>query len=1114
MPDCASVKQLKESSMENKGALFVYNASAGSGKTHNLSGKYMRYLLQEFKKDPFAYKHIMAVTFTNKATWEMKSRIISRLYDDACNGAESEEREMAKRVLQAIVHDYSMFRVSTIDSFFQRVLKAFALEMGRQSAFETSLDNQLAVENAVANLYSTLGEREKASLLKTLTELSLSRIEENRSWNWRDEILTAGKQIFNENYHALAKRKQKGEKSLAELEKHLKKQKESLKESFIKPVAELMQRLSSKWAALGVVGNISRGYKFTNFLTGQSKFYDIAKGVIEPAPEYLYYNSATLEKKILKKNHNIFPSLEALYADYCHPIIELYNTHYKLYNTINLILANIKQTSVLDDLARELELYLKEQNLTLLAEANIILKALIDGSDTPFVYEKIGVALRHYLLDEFQDTSNSQWQNFKPLVKESIASGNESLLVGDVKQSIYRWRGGDWAIFANEVKEEFANYYTSENLDVNYRSLANIVAFNNALFSSTLLQPLQLEQPQQKSVADYSLINSSIEYFLSNLSNAGVDITPSKLAGTLAEQLREIYSSSYQKVREQYLQSPNRGSVTVVDCVKEGKDGESDAVDVALADMLAKIKELSSIYNPSDMAILVSTNSDGYEVVNYLISNGISVVSGDSLSLASNNYVMIVVEILRKLAEPSARTLEALLSLTKIELRNSERLADTLSDKASGRNLFDLCRYIIRTFLPEPDDGDIHFIKSFMDRVLQFSIENGNHLMQFLKWWDANSDKFYIPEPQNKNSVRVMTMHKAKGLDFKVVFIPYMRDSIPSVHTVTKWCATSRKEIDYSGPLYIKMSKQALNSYFEEDYIKEYFEGIVDNLNLLYVSLTRPKEKLILYLTNKKEGSFSKPIREFCSFCTSDESGSAVAGNGIGDKGDLLFKVVEKSLNLQNAEPYQYKEFILGNPQEGQFNTSSSEKTDIEQQGVIEFNAPFDYFYKEVADNPLRGIYEDDENIRKGLLYHQFYSYLTTCSQTPQAMRQMVEEAANKFLSERSLSDALIAESGSVLIDTILKQLASVSEYRWFSDEYNYQNEVELIDGAKVYRPDRVLLSKDGKQAIVIDYKFGGEEQKYVRQVKNYIAILQRMGYRHTTGYIWYVLENKVVEVL
>ena len=126
----------------------------------------------------------------------------------------------------------------------------------------------------------------------------------------------------------------------------------------------------------------------------------------------------------------------------------------------------------------------------------------------------------------------------------------------------------------------------------------------------------------------------------------------------------------------------------------------------------------------------------------------------------------------------------------------------------------------------------------------------------------------------------------------------------------------------------------------------------------------------------------------------------------------------------------------------------------------------------------------------------------------------MVEEAANKFLSERSLSDALIAESGSVLIDTILKQLASVSEYSWFSDEYNYQNEVELIDGAKVYRPDRVLLSKDGKQAIVIDYKFGSEEQKYVRQVKNYIAILRRMGYRHTTGYIWYVLENKVVEVL
>lgn len=1058
--------------------LEIMKASAGSGKTYRLARKYISLLLQS--KDRYAYRHILAVTFTNKATDEMKGRILKELHVLATSPQESDYHDhfvpayfpsdsdlqkKAEIVLSDMLHDYSAFAVSTIDRFFQQTLKAFSREIGQFASYQVELDKDSLVAESVDRILDSLTE-EDSGLLSWLTDNVLEQIEQGGRYSMDANLLEMAKRLKS------AQRQEVMEKSGVGADKEYPKEK-------LLEIREICRRIVSDFraavkdsarVALDIIeqAGVNPAESNRGFMKKLYQYSELEDGdAIEALPETFTSKALDHEQwfaktKAAKLKPLVYPFLEAPLEDFC----ALFDKEFKVYNTAQILDGQLYGLGVAGELDKAFKELMKEKNVLCIDDSNTILRDIIDGSDAPFVYEKLGVRYEHFLLDEFQDTAGVQWSNFSPLLHESESKGGESLIVGDVKQSIYRWRGSDWKLLNDIVPDEFEGH-KEEVLDTNYRSLANVVNFNNLFFKSA----------------------AAILDRMNGFEKDGP--------------MSVIYSDVRQMTGKK---SSAKGSVSLTFCPKED---ELKKVLEAVHEAQANGASLSEI------AVLVRSNAIGEDVSMYLIDNDIPVITDDSLRVKSSITVRRLVSLM-SFADNPQDTVNGYLA---------ESLDIALPRECGS--LVDMVEALFRELKTKDADGlwkgEALHIQSFMDHVQEYVSMNGNSLRGFLKYWDGENPS--ICSPSSGESVRVMTIHKSKGLDFPYVIIPFA-ENINLYKAGSYWCVPELEGTPLDGVadgVYdVTLSKASEDTLFAEDYRKENFLQQVDNINTIYVAMTRaalgmhiiaktPSAKCLKAVEagdTTQFADFSQMLYWFASAsCGGDVPGNeellppfAVArtaaedGAERFDAGEMVCFGEHRKHGNETAtfdiSGHDELPSIALNPQPG----DSDE--DVRERGRLKFTADALDFFSKDGETGVSA-----SNRIKGVVLHDILAHVNVPEDLEGAVRQAVQAG--------ELTGAEADEAYRLLSERI----AAAAGRGWFpSDADRILNEASLIDtDGKICRPDRVVIA-DGK-VIIIDYKFGEHHRIYERQLKKYAGIWSRLGYEDVTSYLWYVHTDEVVKV-
>lgn len=1022
----------------------IVKASAGSGKTFLLAKTYISLLFKAEVDHP--YRHILAVTFTNKATEEMKSRILKELDILARTpeesgyfkefsqqfGGTSQIRKKAENVLYDILHDYSAFSVSTIDKFFQTTLKSFAREIGQFSTYQIELDKDSLVQESVDRMLDALTEDEK-TLLEWLTESAMEQIEEGKKANVAESLYGIAKALKSDAHREIVEKNGIDEEKAYSKEnlKAVRKVCRQCRKDFSEKVKDSAKAVLDVFQAAGVSPD-ETSYGFAK------KLYDYAekdlKLIEAPTPAFVT-KALDSEKWFPKaKAKTLLPKVQGLLEEPFRAFVDIFGDEYKVYMTSTILEKQIYSLGIASEFTRSFNELMKEKNVLNIDDSNTILRKIIDGTDTPFIYEKLGVRYTNFLLDEFQDTSTIQWDNFKPLVKESSDNNNENLIVGDVKQSIYRWRGSDWHLLDSEIKGDFPSADDTKPLRSNWRSLDQVVNFNNDFFGYAATR-------------------------LDELTGEGSEVG-------------RIYKDVAQEVK---IGNPGDGMLDFTFCYA---DCQMDAV----LDSIDKVHtEGGADYG--QIAVLVRTNKDGAEVASYLIANGIPVISDDSLRVKSSLFVRRLASLLHYVDNPEDTVNGFLAKDLGVECPGSyQSIPDLAEELLRG----------LRKLNPAAMDSEVLYIQSFMDTIQEWVSSNGNNLNAFLKYWDGLNPA--LSSPQDPKAVRIITVHKAKGLEFPYVIFPFA-ESVELSRSESHWCHPNLEgtalETGVNSAYHVSLSNKSENTLFGDDFRRERRLQIIDNFNTLYVALTRAEKGLHViakapgkdikcmsdilweYINGKPEGEFS---RETCHDTEEQLMSVNYHKGGMPD-----FSGSEDKASRFEDRVASYPSFPL-NPVPG------DEEEDVRERGRLKFSADaVDFFSAEESPR------------LKGLVLHDILSDVVVPSDLEEAVARRVRHG-DISASEAGKYKALLEE-----------RIASVASKGLFPEDRSMVvNEVTLmdVDGA-IHRPDRVLIS--GKSVVIIDYKFGEEHEKYKRQIARYAKLYRAMGYTEVKACLWYVYENKFV---
>lgn len=989
----------------------ILKASAGSGKTYNLAKEYIRLLMGSDRAD--AYRHVLAVTFTNKATDEMKRRILKELYVlasqpqkspylkdlvPAVRPSQSEVQKKAQQQLSGILHDYSAFAVSTIDKFFQQTLRAFSREIGQFATYQVQLDREALVAESVDRVLDGLTEGDR-KLLDWLTG-SVQEDLQQKGWfslegrlkemagSLRD--LPEGKELPRETLETLRK-------SCNEVRKAYK---ERVQDG-AKACLDVLQQC-------GVAPEDSN----RGFLKALYKYTDIEGNVERPTDSFMN-KAPDPEQWFAKSKSQLKDRLAGALDAPLQAFVKCFGQPYKEYNTARIIQDQLYSLGVAAELRQAFADIQKEKNLMSLDDSNTILKGIIDGTDAPFIYEKLGVRFDHFLLDEFQDTADIQWENFRPLLQNSTAAGNDSLVVGDVKQSIYRWRGSDWDLLDSRLQQEFRQAAV-EVLDGNYRTCRTIVDFNNRFFA---------------------------------FAAAALD----QLLGT--NTIGPIYADVAQDAR---FADPAEGSVEVV-----YTDGQMDEI---LA-TVSEVKERGGEW--ADIAILVRGNKEGAAIAAELLSRGIPVVSDDSLFVKTSVTVRRLVSQLSLVEAPPQEDAPDVAGYLARSMQ--------VSIPAGYHSLTDLSEALLRDIReadPERFEAEIPYIQSFMDHLQDWVATNGNRLDAFLRAWEDANPK--IASPQRGNSVRVMTIHQSKGLEFPFVIVPFA-EKVTLFKGSPYWRSPdlegSSLQEKADGVYRVQLDKGAADTLFEKDYVEERLKQAIDNINVFYVALTRAKYglKIIAASMPKTDDGPKNMAHILHAFLDTDHY-------TVGTPYDLAALSREKD----GAEALEagYASFPADSGSRLKFSPEAA-----------------DYFG---ADGST-GL-EASRRIR-GTVLHGILSRVRVPEDLPAAVDAAI-----------GLGELPAAEREATL-ELLQERLDSVRDKGWFAPEGKVLQEQAVIgpDGRE-YRPDRVVIGPDGTVCI-IDYKFGEQNPAYVRQVQRYMNLYRKMGHAKVSGCLWYLEDNFITFV-
>ena len=1066
--------------------LTVYRASAGSGKTHLLTGTYLRMLFNENT----SFENILAVTFTNKATEEMKERILSQLFllgtdpeksdyitqlKQEFQLPEQQIKAKARRVLKDILHNYSGYNVSTIDHFFQHTTRAFTREIGLQGGYNIELDQNRVLSEAIDRLIVSLSNEENKQLLDWLLLFANDKIENARDWNIRKDLLALSTEILKEEY------KKNSDKILlfTSDKKNLTRFINSMKEirnGFEELLKELGKRGCEIMSQYGLDPTEFSGKSRSPFLifkaweNGSVKIPTATFLKLPDTPEKWYPPKSSPD--LVMRIQNVYDG--GLNDCICEAITLFDNL--TAYQSAVESLRYIYTVGILSDIDRNMREYSKENNLMLISDTTELLNKVIDGTDTPFLYEKIGTRIQHFMIDEFQDTSGMQWENFRPLVSESLGQSFNNLIVGDVKQSIYRWRSSDWMLLHDQLRRYETAQREDKVLDTNWRSCRNIVAFNNTFFTVAA-----------------SLLQTKF--------NEGVEMPTQVIEAAYADICQQVAPKKKDK----------DGHVRVNFIEADRTDAWKEEVLNRLPETLIQLQ--SNGYDLKDIAILVRTGKEGASVAKTLLAYKAAhpeqpyrfdVISNDSLYVSQAGVVETIVSFMRFLLDQTSPVHQAIAAYnlsTNLHGLSPEGAVEKYfgQDPASGDlfgsdflaeietirklPLFEMTERIISMVVAPDNMSDKVYVQAFQDLVLEFITSHTADLSAFLEWWDETGVRKTISTPDSQDAIRIITIHKSKGLGFKAVIIPFASWSIDNEAYKSNiiWSEPKAEPFNQIPLLPLKYSSALLNTIYADDYLKEKLQVYIDNLNIAYVAFTRAEEELIIFAPRIK-----KP-------------------ESLNDIGSVLFSAIEWA-----KPPIGEKEFLnlqaYFHPDQNLFEAGDwwqpkAEKGNGIQEIGMRRYASVDPGSRLQLRLHGKGYFRDKEERIYGSLMHEILSAIHYPEDVHAATRLFV---LNGSLREEE-APAIEERIGSLIRDTRVAE--------WFSTDARIFTETEILvaDGAFL-RPDRVVGI--GDRMIVVDYKFGRIERKgYARQVKQYMQQLSAMGHPHVEGYLWYVELGKIVRI-
>ena len=1105
--------------------LTVYKASAGSGKTWRLTVEYLKLLVA----NPESYRSILAVTFTNKATAEMKERVLNALYElmhidstavpEGMTEAVCKELDISpalakSRATQAIgclLHDYGRFRIETIDSFFQSVLRNLARELGLGAWLNIELNNESVLSDAVDALIDKAGSNPE--LLSWMTDYMEEQLQEGKTWKIDGVLKKFGHTIFKEYFKEKekvlnAKLSNKGflkayKKQLKEIEKVALAALQEASESFFKILAD--NALSIEDISRGKTGPCSYFLKLKNG--------DCSDGIINS------YVQAGLDdpSKWSTKTSKLSAQITSLAAEKLNPLLEeTERLRIKLYPQIlsaRMAGKHLNQVGLLTDIAAEVREQNRENNRFLLSDTNALLKSLLDGADASFVYEKTGTELNHILFDEFQDTSRMQWDTFKPLLAEGLANGHDSLIVGDEKQSIYRWRNGDWRILGSIEKEMKPAKVEEKKLDSNWRSQRNIIDFNNALFTNLeqAINQIHLEAFGQESTELTNAYSDVIQQSGKNTVDGLVDIS--------------------------FINAKN-------DSVYKPK---------VLQKMIQKVEELQrNGIRPDQIAILIRANKFIPEIGEYFAEYKAGdqsdpnlcydIVSDDAFLLRSSRSVQILIDALSLLNDPLNPIPQALLKLDYLtdvqavtnELHPLFKQKDkprTYKNNAAYRKsyedsnpelsilpstfvtrfetlqrlpLYELVEELYRLFELEKIPAQDSYLHCFMDKLSEYLLHSPSDLGSFLKHWDEQMSSTSIPAGSAVNGIRILSIHKSKGLEFHTVLIPFCDWKLLSSVNFQVWCQPGEEPFNQLDLVPIDYKSEMSQTIFGAEYAEETLQLWVDALNLLYVAFTRAKQNLYVFCRGNDElKNYSKPTT--ISNLMQDTLKSGLVSGQYSEAKTIPTENEEEAVS---EATFKVGEFSLS------MDNETDKPTSILREKGTDLSLPFRSFAHKTRfrqSNRSREFCKGrDPNgftttfIDRGKLLHRLFSDIKLKEDVPNALQILINEGLLKN------DDANDYEQ------YVQNALKTKEAEDWYSGKYRLFNECSILcngpDGKlQLKRPDRVMLK--GNEVQVVDFKFGKPSPSYHKQVQEYMQLLTEMGYAGVKGYLWYVDENQVVAV-
>ena len=1086
--------------------LTIYKASAGSGKTFTLATEYIRLLAE----NPTGYRSILAVTFTNKATEEMKMRILSQLYgiwkqlpeSDGYLKAIQEKTGISPKTiseragisLSNLLNNYNYFRVETIDTFFQSVMRNMARELDLTTNLRIGLNDHQVEELAVDQLIADLSTTD--AMLQWILNYIMESISDDKSWNIIGQIKTFGRTIFRDEYKSVSELL---DQRLAEpgfFDRYTTRLRE-LRQTALEQMKAFAQRFFDILDDEGLtVEDFSYGK------TGVCGFFiKLSQGIIDEAivgkrvtdcvgnPTKWYRNS--------HHRRNLLHTLaDGPLDSLLRQAIDERPRQFRLFKSAELTLRHLNQLRLLSSIEHKVHALNADANRFLLSDTQQLLHALIGDSDSPFIFEKIGTQLEHVMIDEFQDTSTVQWQNFRVLLQEAMShEGSSNLIVGDVKQSIYRWRSGDWRLL-NNLENQFDNRLTGTRcLDTNYRSQRRIINFNNTFFK----QAAHLECLNLQECCDAE-----------------------------AAQLEKAYADVVQQIPDS---RPDEGYIHIELLPA------ADYQDNMFRRLTETVGELIDAgIAQEQIAILVRFNKFIPLIAQYFMEQmpQVTIVSDEAFRLNASCAVRLIIDAMRLLIRPDDQLTKAAIVKTYLcdiigdykgdeELLLSTNNLDTLLpdnyishlEELRAMPLYDLAERIYAIFALERLKEQSAYVCAFFDQIVSYVNENVSDISAFLDEWDETLFSKTIQSDET-SGVRIFSIHKSKGLEYDHVIVPFCDWTLEKQYGNILWCKPTEEPfnelpivpIDYS-------QKQMMGTIYESDYLQEHLQNTVDNLNLLYVAFTRACRSLTVIGRRKASGTRSLIIEQAIPLVA-----NALSSMSSGHHDVLLEGLEDEGSPLC----FTYGQLTLQDAASVENNSQSSENPFL--QPYIPLEVDIRTYAHRVSfrqSNRSKAFMSDDdeearqheEYIQTGSVLHEVFSTIHTADDIGEALRRLQSEGV---IYDGKLTPERIA-------GMLQKRLKDPRVADWFSNRWRLYNECSILsinhsasnclqnkDGEVCqHRPDRVMT--DGHRWIVVDFKFGTPKSEYHDQVRQYMSLLADMGHQNISGYLWYVYSNRIEEV-